>query len=178
MNETVLLLLSASAIFSLRLVDVSLGALRISMLFRGQRGLAGLFGFFESLAWLVAASLVLGKIHSPVQFIAYAAGYAAGTMLGSTVERWLAIGNAMVRIVTPGGTRELAKLLREAGYYVTTVNAQGRDGEVEVNLSVVPRRKAPQLMRMIHQAHPNAFITYDETTPYRIAARPAASVRK
>lgn len=178
MNETVLLLLSAVAIFSLRLVDVSLGALRISMLFRGRRGLAGLFGFFESLAWLVAASLVLGKLSSPVQFIAYALGYAGGTMLGSTVERWLAIGNAMVRIVTPGGTRHLAGLLRDAGYYVTTVNAQGRDGDVEVNLSVVPRRKAPQLMRMIHQSHPDAFITYDETTPYRIAARPAASVRK
>ena len=113
-----------------------------------------------------------------MQFIAYALGYAAGTMLGSTVERWMAIGDAMVRIVTPSGTRKLAGLLREAGYYVTTLNAQGRDGDVEVNLSVVPRRKAPQLMRMIHQAHPEAFITVDETTPYRIAARPAASVRK
>ena len=85
MNDWVMLLSSAALIFALRVVDVSLGALRISMLFRGQRGLAGLFGFFESLVWLIAAALVLGNLNSPVQFFAYASVYSMGTMLGSTM---------------------------------------------------------------------------------------------
>lgn len=173
-----MLLLSAALIFSLRVVDVSLGALRISMLFRGRRGLAGLFGFCESLVWLIAASLVLGKLDNPIQFIAYSSGYATGTMLGSTMERWLAIGDAIVRVVTPAGSQKLADLLRDAGHYVTVVDAQGRDGEVQVNLSVVPRRTAPRLMAMINQACPEAFITYEETTPFRLAVAPAVSVRK
>ncbi len=134
-----MLLLSAVLIFSLRLVDVSLGALRISMFFRGRRSLAGIFGFFESLTWLIAASLVLGKFDSPVQFVAYAGGYATGTMLGSTIESWLAIGDALVRIVAPSGTPELTGMIRDAGYYVTTVDAKGRDGEV----IVVPAERMP-----------------------------------
>lgn len=173
-----MLLLSAALIFTLRVVDVSLGALRISMLFRGRRGLAGLFGFCESLVWLIAATLVLGKLDSPIQFIAYASGYACGTMLGSTIERWLAIGNAMVRIVMPAGSQDLARLIRDAGHYATVVNAQGRDGEVQVSLSVVPRRLAPRLMAVIGQAYPEAFITYEETTPFRLATAPSVSVRK
>ncbi len=148
------------------------------MLFRGRRGLAGLFGFFESLTWLIAAALVLGNLDSPVKFIAYAAGYASGTMLGSTLERWMAIGDALVRIVTPAGSPEITSLMRRAGYFVTTVNAQGRGGEVQINLSVVPRRMAARLMSMARQANPDAFITYEETTPFRFATNPAVSVRK
>ncbi len=173
-----MLLTSAALIFALRVVDVSLGALRISMLFRGKRGLAGLFGFFESLIWLIAAALVLGNLTSPIQFIAYASGYATGTMLGSTVEKWLAIGDALVRIVTPIGSPELSSFMREAGYYVTTVDAKGRDGDVQVSLTVVPRRAAPRLMAMAHNVNPEAYITYEETTPFRLAAVHAVSVRK
>ena len=171
-------LASAALIFVLRLVDVSLGALRISMLFRGRRALAGMFGFFEALTWLIAASLVLGNLDSPIKFIAFASGYAAGTMLGSTVESWLAIGDALVRIVTPSGTPELSQLMRDAGYYVTTVDARGRDGDVQVNLSVIPRKMVPNLMSMIHRINPQAFITYEETTPLRLATTAALSVRK
>lgn len=170
--------MSAALIFFLRLVDVSLGALRISMLIRSRRGLAGLFGFFEALTWLIAASLVLGNLDSPIKFIAFASGYGAGTMLGSTVERWLAIGDSLVRIVTPVGTPELSHLMRDAGYYVTTVDARGRDGDVQVNLSVVPRRNIRRMMAMIHEINPKAFITYEDTTPLRLVTTPAFSVRK
>jgi len=90
----------------------------------------------------------------------------------------LAIGDAIVRVVTPAGSQKLADLLRDAGHYVTVVDAQGRDGEVQVNMSVVPRRAAPRLMAMISQACPEAFITYEETTPFRLAVAPVASVRK
>ncbi|MCA9183967.1 MAG: DUF5698 domain-containing protein [Pirellulaceae bacterium] len=177
MNDWVMLLSSAALIFALRVVDVSLGALRISMLFRGQRGLAGLFGFFESLVWLIAAALVLGNLNSPVQFFAYASGYSMGTMLGSTMEKWLAIGDALVRIVTPTDSSDPSARIREAGYYVTTVDAKGRDGDVQVSLSVVPRRKAPHLISLARNTNPNAFITCEETTPFRLATMPAASVR-
>ena len=72
------MLLGALLIFALRIVDVSLGTLRIGMLVRGKRRLAGVLSFFESLIWLVAAAQVLGKLESPIQFVAYAGGYATG----------------------------------------------------------------------------------------------------
>lgn len=174
----VTLLLSALGIFALRIVDVSIGTLRIAMLVRGRRLLAGLFGFVESLVWLIAAALVFGNLDSPVQFIAYAGGYAAGTILGGTLERWLAIGDALLRIVTTIGTPELAPILRQQGYYVTTVNAEGRDGEVRVSFSVVPRKQVAGLLKLIHTVNPAAFVTFEETTPVRLAVTPAVRVRK
>ncbi len=97
------LLLAALAIFLLRIIDVSLGTLRITMLVRGHRGFAGLLGFFESLIWLLAAAQVLSDLDSPVKFLAYAGGYAAGTVLGTTIEKWIAIGSILdleIRLLT------------------------------------------------------------------------------
>jgi len=169
-SEVASLALSAALIFSLRIVDVSLGTLRIGFLVRGQRRLAGLFGFFESLVWLVAAAQVLSNLDSPVKFVAYAAGYATGTMLGVSIERWLAIGESIMRVVTPTDTPPVEDQLRQAGYYVTVLNARGRDGDVRVSFSVIPRRKIPEMLRLLNSVNPAAFVTFENTTPVRTAA--------
>ena len=74
MDLTPALLLNALMIFGLRILDVSLGTLRIGMIVRGRRNLAAVLSFFESLIWLMAAAQVLGNLESPVQFVAYAGG--------------------------------------------------------------------------------------------------------
>lgn len=177
MTLTLDLALAALLIFSLRIVDVSLGTLRIGFLVRGKRTLAGLFGFFESLVWLVAAAQVLSNLDSPVKFIAYAAGYASGTMLGVSLERWLAIGDSLMRVVTPVGSAPIEDQLREAGYFVTEINARGRDGDVRVAFSVIPRRKIPAALKLVAEINPQAFVTFESTTPTRAAA-PPVRVRK
>jgi len=177
MSETLSLALAALLIFSLRIVDVSLGTLRIGFLVRGQRRLAGLFGFVESLVWLIAAAQVLANLDSPIKFIAYASGYATGTMLGVSVERWLAIGESIVRVVTPVDSPPVEDSLRGAGYYVTLLNARGRDGDVSVAFSVVPRRKIPQVLKLLHEVNPAAFVTFETTTPVQ-GAVPAQRIRK
>lgn len=175
---TVTLLLSAASIFLLRIADVSIGTLRIGMLVRGQRALAGILSFIESLVWLVAAAQVLSNLDAPIKFVAYAGGYATGTMLGATIERWLAIGSVMVRIASPVATPSPADRLREAGYRVTVMNASGRDGEVRVAFTVVPRRKARDVMRLIEQVNPRAFVTMEGTNQARLEPAPAARLRK
>ncbi|MEZ4607732.1 MAG: DUF5698 domain-containing protein [Deinococcales bacterium] len=86
------ILLQAMLIFSMRIADVSIGALRIIMVVRGRPLIAGILGFCESIIWLLVAGAVLGNLDNPVKVIAYVGGYAAGTMLGSNIERWLASG--------------------------------------------------------------------------------------
>ncbi len=171
-------LLGALGIFSLRIVDVSMGTMRIAMLVRGRRGLAGIFGFVESLVWLIAAALVFGNLESPIQFVAYASGYAAGTMFGSTLEKWLAIGDALIRVVWPSGTADVGKMLRNEGCFVTSLNAEGRDGDVKVSISVMPRKNVKRVLSLIHKFNPESFVTFEETTPIRLAAAPAVRVRK
>lgn len=156
--------LGALLIFSLRIVDVSLGTLRIGMLVRGRRGVAGLLSFLESLIWLIAAARVLSTLESPVQFVAYAGGYAAGTVLGANIERWLAVGEVVLRVIVPVTAPDVPGALRAAGFLVTVLNASGRDGEVQLLISVLPRRQAGRALRAIGAVCPQAFVTIDEVT--------------
>lgn len=154
-------------IFCLRIIDVSLGTLRIGFLVRGESRLAGLFSFFESLIWLLAASQVLTNLDSPLKFIAYAGGYATGTMVGVKIERWLAIGESLMRVVAPVDSPSAEEALRAAGFFVTVLNARGRDGDVRVLFSVMPRKRIPEVMKMIEEINPQAFVTFESTAPTR-----------
>jgi len=175
---TLELLLAAAIIFGLRITDVSLGTLRIGFLVRGQRRLAGLFGFFESLVWLLAAAQVLTHLDSPVKFVAYAGGYAAGTMLGVSIERWLAIGDTLMRVVAPVDSPALDEALRAAGFYVTVLNARGRDGDVRVSFTILPRRRMQEALRLVGRVNPSAFVTFEPTTPVRPGNPAANAIRK
>ncbi len=175
---TVSLALAALSIFALRIADVTLGTLRIAVLVRGRSNLAGVLSFFESLVWLLAAAQVLTNLDRPLHFVAYAGGYAAGTMLGVHLERWLAIGDVLLRIVAPISTPRTAVALRQAGYIVTEMNAEGRDGQVRVSFVVLPRRRVRQAMKLIGETNPDAFASVESATPLRVAPkRPAAPIK-
>jgi len=99
-------------------------------------------------------------------------------MLGVSIERWLAIGSALLRIVAPTASPPLEDALREAGFYVTMLNARGRDGDVRVAFTILPRRRIPEAMRLIARVNPSAFVTFEPTTPVRPGVVPATSIRK
>ena len=172
------LFFSALSIFALRILDVSIGTLRIGMLVRGRRALAGVFSFVESLIWLAAAAQVLSNLDSSAKIVAYAGGYAAGTMLGTTLERRMALGNSLVRIVAPLDSPNLSDALRKRGFYATVINGSGRDGDVRISFSVVPRRRVGEVLKLVQETNPKAFVTAEETTPIQMTALPAAGLRK
>lgn len=165
-------LLGALVIVALRVADVALGTLRIAMLVRGRRTLAGVLSFFEALVWLLAAAQVLTNLDSPIQFVAYAGGYALGTALGVSLERWIAIGDTLLRVVAPVGSDRSASALRDAGFVVTELNARGRDGDVRVSLTVIPRRRTNEALRIVESVNPEAFVTFENTNPARTARPP------
>ncbi len=172
-------LLGALGIVGLRIADVALGTVRIAMLVRGRPLLAGALSFAESLVWLLAAAQVLSNLGSPVQFVAYALGYALGTVIGVTIERWIAIGDVLMRVVSRTNTPSVAPALREAGFVVTELNAKGRDGGVTVAFSVMPRRRVPKALAIVRKADPDAFASFESTTQYRQnAVVPATRLRK
>lgn len=172
------LLASALLIFALRITDVSIGTLRITFLVRGRRGIAGVLSFFESLIWLVAAAQVLSTLDSPLKFVAYAGGYATGTMLGVSVERWIAVGDVLMRIVTPVDAPSSEHLLRQAGYGVTVVNGQGMRGDVRILFVVLPRRRTDRVLKIVREVNPDAYITFEPTSQVRATLASPTQVRK
>jgi uncharacterized protein YebE (UPF0316 family) len=152
----------AVLIFFLRIVDVSCDTMRVLFAIRGKRGIAGILGFFQALIWIFAVGNAVKHLDSWMHIIAYAGGYAAGTMVGITIERAVAYGLATVRVISRHGGVEIAEGLRERGYGVTEIAGFGREGSVEILNCVVQRAHMDEVMTIIDRFDPDAFVTVEE----------------
>jgi len=159
------LIFSAIIIFLLRLADQSLGTMRALLVAKNKPIYAALIGLVESAIWIVAISQVVKDIDDPVLIGSYAAGFAAGTILGSYIERLVGVGNIVVRVFCPANSASVAGTLREKGYGVTIIDGQGKDGPVKIYLCVIPRRKLSSVLDMIREINPDSFITTDMANP-------------
>jgi len=162
-------------ILGLRLVDVSLGTVRIILLSRRYRLVPSLIGFVEVFTWLVAATVVFSNLNDLPRMLAYAAGFALGTYLGTLLESRLAVGNTMMRVVSPVASPQVADELRSAGFGVTVINADGRDGEVRLAFSMIPRRRRKEALGIVHNLNPTAFVTLQDIEKVTPRERRAAS---
>ena len=149
-------------VFLARVMDVSIGTLRIIFVAKGLKNFAALLGFFESLIWLIAVVQVMQNLNSWQTYIAFALGFAAGNYVGVMLEERIALGNLMIRIITRKEADDLVHVLWEKGYGVTSIDAQGESGPVKVIFSVVKRRKLAQFIELIKKYNPKAFYTIED----------------
>lgn len=155
------------AIFGLRIIDVSMSTVRIVLAVRGHKKITPVIGFFEVLVWVFAVGNAIRFLDSPLHLLGYAAGFAAGTVLGLVIEEKLAIGYATIRVVSRHGGVELADGLRSLGFGVTEFAGQGRDGPVEVVYTVCRRREIERVMDEVDIWDPQAFITVEQPRDIR-----------
>jgi len=149
-------------IFLLRICDVSMATLRLLYAVRGRKAIAASLGFFEILIWIVAVGAVVRNFESPTLVLAYAAGFAAGTYVGISIEEKLALGLAQVRVVSREGGIEIAEALREIGFGATEIMGQGREGRVEIIDTVVRRRDVKDVLKEVDRWDPDAFVSIEE----------------
>jgi uncharacterized protein YebE (UPF0316 family) len=149
-------------IFVARVADVTLGTLRIIFVSRGKRRLAPILGFFEVLIWIVAIGQLVQNLSSVTSYLGYAAGFAAGNYVGMLIEDRLAIGTQVVRAIIAGNGEEVIHHLHDAGFGVTGVDGQGATGPVKLIYAVVKRKHIKEVMRIIHNVHPKAFVTIED----------------
>lgn len=154
-------------IFLARIVDQSLGTLRIIFVSRSLRKLAAMVGFFESLIWLVAISQIIQNLENWVSFIAFAGGFSMGNYVGIYIESKLAMGMICMRIITSKDATELTNVLRENQYGATTVTATGRSGEVRLILTIIKRRDVDKVHDIVKQYNPNAFVSVEDIRSVR-----------
>jgi len=149
-------------VFFARITDVTLGTIRIIFTSRGKRNVAPLLGFVEVFIWVSVIAEITKGAHNVVAYLAYAAGFATGTFIGMWIEERLAIGNLVVRAILPEAQSGLVNKLREAGFGVTSVNAQGGKGPVKLVYTIVSRKDLPNVIGTIHATYPKAFFTVEE----------------
>jgi uncharacterized protein YebE (UPF0316 family) len=151
-------LLTSLLIFALRVTDVSMGTVRHLYAIRGHRFIAAGLGLFESLVFIFALSRV-ANFDSFWKMLAYAGGFATGNFVGITIEKWIASGTILVRIICKNAV--LVAGLRQAGFGVTVTQGEGREGAVAILFVVTPRKRQKQLLSVIEKLDPGAFVTLD-----------------
>jgi uncharacterized protein YebE (UPF0316 family) len=148
-------------IFCLRIVDVSMGTVRTLAVVAGHVRISVLLGFFEVLIWVFAVSQVIqAAARSPLILLLYAAGFAAGNAVGILVERRLALGRRVLRIISARG-EEIAQALRDAGQPVTAFRGEGRDGERLLLYALCQRREVPRWVGMARALDPQFFFVVE-----------------
>ncbi|MCK5314142.1 MAG: DUF2179 domain-containing protein [Anaerolineales bacterium] len=162
------MLTSALLIFALRVVDVSLYTIRFMMVVRGRKGLAWLLAFCKATIYVLAILGVLSNLDNWLNIIGYAAGFATGNIVGMWLEGKLAIGITHLRVISARRGSSIVERLRTAGYAVTEVAGQGRDGMVTILNCGVQRREAGRVTDMIAEIDEQAFITAE---PVRLVWR-------
>ncbi len=149
-------------IFCARIVDVTLGTLRIVFLAHGRRSVAPLVGFVEVLIWIIAISQIMRNLTNPLTYLAYAGGFAAGNYIGLLLEEKLALGRVAVRVFMKKDSEVLVEKLSQAGYGVTRLNGMGTQGAIEVIYTLIERKSLPEVVSLIHQVNPKTFFAVEE----------------
>jgi uncharacterized protein YebE (UPF0316 family) len=157
------ILLGALLIFSLRVVDVSIGTVRVLFVMRGKKWVAAGLGVLEAGVFITAMTQVF-KDMSPPKMVGYAAGYAVGILVGISVEQWIAAGQVMLRVISMTHPHELRDRLRREGFGVTAVRGEGRQAEVLILFVVIQRKHTEKVLELIKSIDVNSFVTIDAIT--------------
>jgi len=156
-------LLYGLLIFCARLADVSLGTLRTIAIVHGRTTMAFWLGFFESAIWLAVVSTIVQTVTSqPLFGIIYAFGFATGNLVGIKIEKRIAMGNLIVRVISRTNTKYLTDTLRALGYRVTTFVGEGMSGPVTELYIVCRRRDMKNLLKRIVSIDPEAFYVTEQ----------------
>ncbi len=149
-------------IFVARILDVSIGTLRIMFVSKGLRGKATILGFVEVLIWIIVVAQIFQNLDNWFNYVAYAAGFATGTYIGMYIEEKMKMGIQIFRIIVGQESEELSKKLKEADFRVTEVDGMGKYGPVKVIFSVAKRKRWQDLADIIDEYAPNAFYTVED----------------
>jgi uncharacterized protein YebE (UPF0316 family) len=149
-------------IFLARISDQTIGTLRLIFLSKGQKRLAPFLGFFEVIIWLIAVGQIMKHLDNILCYVAYGGGFAMGNYIGMVLEEKLSIGNVLIRIIPKKDTTTLIAYLRECNYGVTSVDAEGAKGKVNIIFTIIKRKDAEHVVSVINQFSPNAFYTIED----------------
>lgn len=165
-------------IFTAEMCVVTISTLRTIFVARGMKYLAPLLGFFEVSIWLFAIGEVMKNLNDFRCSLAFAGGFTLGNFLGILVEQKLAMGSVVVRIITRKDAADLIGALRGAGYGVTSIDAQGATGPVQVVFTVIPRKELDAVIALAKGFDLRVFYSVDDLhSAAEGAIRPARRAR-
>lgn len=154
-------------IFFARVIDVSLGTIRMILVIRGDKLPAAIIGFFEILVYTIALGMVVGALDDPIKLVTFCAGFSLGILVGSMIEERLALGFRGIQVIIDRDQCYIVDELREEGFPVTCWEATGKAGPKTVLTMVVKRNMASAVVDKIYTKDPTAFVVFMEPKQFR-----------
>ena len=149
-------------IFLARIMDQSIGTMRLIFVSKGMKYLAPFLGFFEVIIWLLAVGQIMQHLDNWLCYIAYGAGFAMGNFIGISSEERISIGTSIIRLILPNASPELINMLKEQNFGLTIIDAEGSKGNVKVIFSIVRRKEIRNFIDTINVFNPGAFYTIED----------------
>lgn len=155
-------LLLAVTIFVMRVLNYAVGTIRLVVITRNRRVLASILASVEAFIFAVVIANVVSDLENVVNLFSYCAGAAIGSYVGMVLESRLVTGYMIVNIFTGNGGHQMAVALRDAGFGVTEITGEGRDGVVTTLRSVINKRDVTHVTDVVQTINPQAFIALEE----------------
>jgi uncharacterized protein YebE (UPF0316 family) len=170
------ILLTGIIIFFARICDVSIGTVRTIVTVQGRSTIAFFLAVFEIIIWVSVAGTVINQIgDKPLLVIFYAFGFATGNVVGIMVERKLAFGTTILRIITPTEGRAIASHLRQNGQPVTVFQGEGMHGPVNELYIACRRRDLKWILPEVLRIDPKLFYVIEQARDMSKVYRPIYS---
>ncbi|MBN1827167.1 MAG: DUF2179 domain-containing protein [Candidatus Eisenbacteria bacterium] len=171
-------LLTGVIVFFARVGDVSLGTIRTISIVQGKTRAAFFLGFVEVCLWLFVVTTVVNQVmEQPILALFYALGFSTGNVVGIKLERRLAFGHTVLRVITPHMGKEMAAEIREIGFPVTTFTGEGRSGPITELYVACRRRDLPVILPVVHRIDPDAFYLTEQAGTVSKIRRPILTPR-
>lgn len=133
---------------------------------RGERVKGTMVAFFDSILWLLITGTVLeGFQEDPLRMVVFAFAFAVGNYMGSWFEDKLAFGLSSIQVIVPEGPESvaLADSLRKDNFAVTVIKGTGRNGNRDIQLLHLKRKRIAEAVSLINTMLPGAVVVVNDS---------------
>ena len=170
------ILLTGLFIFFARICDVSIGTVRTIVTVQGRTTLAFCLAVVEISIWVLVASTVISQVREqPIWVLFYAFGYATGNVIGIKVEKKLAFGLIILKVLTRRYGKEIAGTLREKGQPVTVFIGEGMHGPISELYIACRRRDLKWILAEVKKIDGKAFYVIEQARDISKVRRPVST---
>lgn len=167
-------------IFFGKIFEVSIATLRIVLINRGERIVGSCVALVEVAIWLAVTGTVLNGFQSDfLKVIVFVFAFGIGNFIGSWLDEILAFGLSSIQVVVRDqeSANVLTNVLRENGFGVTTMEAQGKEDARYMLMMMLKRKSAKEALAIIEQNCGNALVTQSDIKAQKGGYMRAAPVR-
>lgn len=160
-------------IFFARICDVAIGTIRTIMTVQGRTVISFVLALFEITIWVLVAGTVINQINEkPIFIFFYAFGYATGNVVGIIVEKKIAFGIIILKLLSRDTGQEIADYLRSKGQAVTVFIGQGMKGPVSELYIVCRRRDLKWILPEVKKIDAHVFYIIEQARDISRMLRP------